>query len=329
MLRRLLLGAALVAGFAPAVRAAELDPALPSETESVIYVNVRQVLDSEIVKKYALGQIKQMMAGNDDVQKTLKELGLDPLKDIEKVTLGSWGKDKDDMQAVAVVRGKFNAQKLFAAAEKEAAANGDKIQIVKEGSVKMVKITAENQPKPFYATVADETTILAGTDKKLVAKTFAAFEKKEKAVVKKELAALLLKQDEKASMYIAAGTVSLKDLPIPAGIPGIEDPEKLGKQFEAIKTFGMTLKLTDDVMLDVVAGMKDNAAADEFGESLDGLIGTLKRVLLPIVAGQRPNLKPLTTEVSKTLKSKVAKDEVTLQLKLSADAIGKAAGQGD
>ena len=38
---------------------------LPEATESVLFVNVRQVIDSEVVKKFALGQIKQALQGND------------------------------------------------------------------------------------------------------------------------------------------------------------------------------------------------------------------------------------------------------------------------
>ena len=61
MFRRALVGAVLAAGLAAPARAAEVDPLLPAETESVMFVNVRQVLDSDLVKKYALGQIKQAL----------------------------------------------------------------------------------------------------------------------------------------------------------------------------------------------------------------------------------------------------------------------------
>src|SRR5262245_42187139 len=110
MFRRLLVGAVLAAGLAAPARAAEVDPLLPAETESVLVVNVRQVLESELIKKYALGQIKQSLEGND-AQETLKKLGLDPLKDVDRLTVGSWGKDKDDVNVVAVVRGKFDPVK--------------------------------------------------------------------------------------------------------------------------------------------------------------------------------------------------------------------------
>ncbi len=328
MFRRLLVGAVLVAGLSAPARAAEVDPLLPAETESVLFVNVRQILDSELIKKYALGQIKQALAGND-AKKMLEKLGLDPLKDVDRVTAGSWGKDKEDMNAVFIVRGKFDPEKLFKAAEAEAKNNGDKVAIVSDGKYKLVKFTTDESPKPIYAAAADEKTLIAGTDKKLVTDTLAVAEKgAAKPRLKKDLAALVLKQDEKASMY-AAGLVEGKTdgVQIPPGLPGV-DPMKLAKQLEKMHSFAMTVRLTTDVSLEAAVGMKDADAADDFGATVENLIMTVKQ-FLPLLANQQPNVKPLIDEISKTLKSKVKDKDVLVNLKLSAEAIGKAAGSGD
>ena len=332
MLRRILLGAALAAGVvpfslvSPAARAAEIDPVLPKETEQVVYVNVRQVVDSELVKKFALGQIKQTMEGNEDVQKFLKDFGIDPFKDIDRVTIGSWGGkgDDDEGQVVGVIRGRFDAEKIFAAVKKEAAANSDRISIVTEGDYKLVKVTQEKQPKPIYAAVADENTVVAGNDKKSVAAAVGAAKNKTKAIVKKDLARLLLKQDEKASMY-AVGLIDGKDLPIPPTLPIPNlDPAKLRKHADSLKNVAVTVKLTADVDLEVTAGMADADSAGDFADTVKQLVGQVK-AFLPIVAGPKPNLKSLVDDVTKTLKATAADDVVTVVLKLTADALGKAA----
>jgi hypothetical protein len=324
MFRRSLAGAVLVAGLVASTRAAEVDPLLPAQTESILFVNVRQVIESELVKKYALGQIKQALEGND-AKKMLDKLGLDPLKDVDRVTVGSWGKDKEDMNAVFVVRGKFDPEKLFKAAQEEARNNGDKVAIVEDGKYKLVKITVDDSPKPIFVAVADEKTIVAATDKALVTETLAASEKAAKPQLKKELAALLLKQDEKASLF-AVGLTDGKVGELPPGvqIPGV-DAKKLTEQLQNLKTFAMTVRLTEDVNLEVVMGMKDTDAADDFGATVDGLLGTVKQ-FLPLVAGQQPNAKPLVDEINKTLKSRVKDKDVTVSLSLSADSIGKATG---
>jgi len=331
MLRRLFLAATLTAGLtlsAPA-RAAEIDTLLPAETESVIFVNVKQILASDIVKKYALGQLKQMIESNEDAQRMLKDLGIDPMKDIDQVTAGTWGKDKDDVNVVAIVRGKFDPTKLMAAAEKEAKTNGDKVAVVNEGKFKLIKFTNEKSPKPFYASAADETTIVAGTDKKLVANalTAAAAAEKTKPAVKKELAQLLLKMDEKASMYTCGVVDGSKLGEIPPNIPGV-DAAELAKQLQKMTNLSFTVRITDEFSMDGVAGMKDGDAADDLGETLNKLIGQLKG-FLPLVSMQQPKFKTLADEVGKTLKSKVKDKEVSLSLKISADSIDKATGGND
>ena len=80
--------------------------------------------------------------------------------------------------------------------------------------------------------------------------------------------------------------------------------------------------------LEIDAGMADTDSANEFGQTLSQLVGTAKG-FLPLIAGQQPNLKPLVDEVSNTLKSSVKDKDVTLSVRLSGDAIGKAAGGGD
>lgn len=336
MIRRFLVGAALAVAIAalPApARAAEVDALLPAETEFVVFFNARQMLDSELTKKYALGQIKQVLDGAD-AKKMLEKLGVDPLKDIDRVTVGAWGKQEDG-SALFVIRGKFDPVKLFEAAESEAKANPDKMSIIKEGGRTLVKYTADNQPKPMYLSVATEGaagkekySIVGGSDKKLVLDAMTAAEKGTKAALNKDLAALVLKQDEKATMFACGVTEGkIEGLPPGVNIPGV-DSAKLGKQLEKMANVSMTLRLAADVNLEVNMGMKDEAAADDFGATLAQLIETAKN-LLPLVAGQQPQFKPLADEVAKTLVSKVKDKEVTLTVKLSGDAIGKATGAGD
>jgi len=334
MLRRFLIGAALalvVAIPAPAVRAAEVDPLLPAETEFVVFFNARQLLDSDLTKKYALGQIKQVLEGAD-AKKMLEKLGLDPLKDIDRLTVGAWGKPPEDGNALFVIRGKFDPEKMMKAAEEEAKTNGDKMSIVKEGGYTLVKFTPDNQPKPVYLSVAtegkDKYSIVGGSDKKFVIDAMTAAEKGAKSALKKDLAALVIKQDEKATMYACGITEGKIDgLPPGVNIPGV-DSAKLGKQLEKMLNVSMTLRLATDVNIEVVMGMKDEDAADDFGNTLSQLIDTAKN-LLPLVAGQQPQFKPLADEVTKTLKSKSKDKEVTLTVKLSGEAIGKATGAGD
>ena len=325
-LSRLVFGAVLTAAVAAPARAAEIDPLLPAETEGVVFVNVRQILDSELIKKYALGQIKQALEGND-AQKAIKELGLDPLKDVDRVSVGLWGK-QEDMNGVFVIRGKFEPAKLFDAAEKASKNKGDQIEIVSEGKYKLVKVTPKEggpgNQKPVYLSVADEKTVIAATDPKLAVKTVETAEKGAKPALKKDLAALVLKQDEKASVFVC-GLVDGKVSELPPGfnIPNI-DAKELQQQLATLQSVALTIRLTDDVGLEVAAGMKDAESATAFGATATKLVETAK-VFLPFAGAQQPQAKPVIDDLVNTLKSSVKESSVVISLKLSSDAIAKAA----
>jgi len=326
-LSRFLIVAVFAAGMAPAVRAAEVDALLPSETEQIVHVNVKQILESDIIKKFALGQIKQGLEGND-AQKFLKEIGLDPLKDIDSLSVGLWGKDKDNMNTLGVIRGSFDAEKVFAAAEKAAKDMADKVSIVEEGDYKLIKFINKDG-KPGFAAVADNKTVLVGSDKKLVAASLTAAIKKVKPTLSKELTALLLKQDDKASMFACGVTEGkLKDIPdINVPVPGI-DGDKIKDGLQKMNSVSVTINLGKEIALDISMGMKDADAADDFGATVAKLTDTVK-TFLPLLGMQQPNAGELIKNVSDTLKSKVKDKDITLSVKITAEAIGKASGKSD
>ncbi len=328
MIRRLLTGAALVA-LAVYGRAADVDPLLPAETENVMHVNLRQLLDSEMSKKFALGPAKQALE-KEKAAEVIKDLGLDPLKDLEKVTVATWGSGPEDMGVLIVVRGNFNPEKLFNTAVKTSQNEGDKVSIVEEGRYKLIQFTDRNQPKPFFATVADEKTIIGGNDKKLVTNALGIAEKGvQKAAVKREMAALLQRQDEKASMF-SCGLIEgkLTNVPGLANIPGA-NAERLGKGLAGAKTYGVGVKVTDAITVEATLGMKDVSTAQDFEEEVNNVFNNLRNLLLPLLAANQPRLKLLADDVGKTLTSKVRGTDVVVTVKLTATAIADATNRGD
>ncbi len=316
--RRVLGAVAVSVALAAPARAAEVDKLLPADTEFVVQVNVRQALDSELVKKYAIEQIKQAMAGND-AQKALKALGLDPLKDIDRVTIGGYGTDPKDMKALAVIRCKFDPEKLSSAAEAHAQKDPEKLMGLTEGGVTLYKMTQENQPNPSYGAIRDGSTLLFGSTKELVLDGVAG----KGGGVKRELAALVLKQDEAASVYLCGVTAGkLGNLPLPGG----NDPA-MKKNLENMANMALTLRVTTDVNLEVVLGMKDEDAADEFGKIVDQGVQQAKGII-PFLAAQNPQMKPLT-ELAQTLKNSTKNKDVVITAKLSGDSIGKMLNMGE
>src|SRR5262249_3596761 len=114
--------AALIA--AAPVWAAEPDVYMPANADLVLVVNFRQLMDSDVVKKYAMEEIKKVLAQEEKAQAVIKATGIDPLKDIDSLTIANAG-GIDKGQTLVVVRGTFNPGKIHTAlqdfAKKEAA----------------------------------------------------------------------------------------------------------------------------------------------------------------------------------------------------------------
>jgi len=314
------LGAALVAAlaFTPAARAAEPDKLLPEDAEGVISINIKQLIDSEIAKKYALEQLKQALQGND-AQKLLRDLGLDPFKDLERVIIAGSGKDQSDLKALIIIRGKFDPDKLYKTAEAQTKKDPDRFSLVRDGDDKMFKFQPDNG-KPIYGTVVNETTLVAGTEKKIVSAALAAAAASKKPTVNKDLAALIGKMDDKASVWVAAVVKDkLNNVKLPGG--GAGGGAGFQAQLPNLDTVTVVIRVNTDVALELGLGMKDEKSADEMGKALDEIIQTVKGAL-PFLAANDKKMKPLV-DAAKTLKSSVKDKTVTLSAKLTGDAIGK------
>lgn len=316
-LPRLGAAALLCAAFAAPARAAEPDKLLPPDADTVIYVNYKQFLEADVVKKYALEQLKQALAGQD-VKKLLEDMGLDPMKDIDKAWVGTSGSG-EGTKALVVVHGKFDPDKLFKAAEAATKKDGDKFSMVKDGATTMFKYQPE-QGNPAYGTVVDDTTVIAGTDKKIIATALKQAEAGKKAAVKAELADLIKGMDEKASMFaVSAVKGRFDEVKFPAQSP--IDLSGLQKALPKTDTLSLVVRVAADVNLEVTFGMKDEDAAEDMGAAAAKLIKDVGGFVPALVAFE-PKAKPLG-DILKTVTSDVKKKSVVIKGKVTGDIIGK------
>src|SRR5262249_3877569 len=86
---------------------------LAADAEMVMAINVRQMLDSPLMKKGgSLDELKKMVNANEQLKTMLKAVELDPFRDIHAVLAsGSLSMGKD-VRALVVVRGKYNLPKI-------------------------------------------------------------------------------------------------------------------------------------------------------------------------------------------------------------------------
>jgi hypothetical protein len=305
----------LMAGLPLAAQAAEPDKLLPPESEIVIQINFKQILESDLFKKYALEQTKQVMQ-NQEAKKILDELGLDPLKDIHRIIVAGEMKGRDDSRYLMIGYGSFDPEKLFATAEAYSKKNPDRFSLIREGETVMFKFQPDNGQLPVYTTVLDDKTVIAGSDKKIIldAVNVSKSGRKPKAAIKPELAALIKKMDEKASMYVCALVKGkFDDVNIPQGTP--VDLTKFQDLLPKMETVSMTLRIGKDVKMEISMGMNNEDSADDMSKAVKNLLNDVKP-LLQLATAADPRTKPLT-DVVNSIKVNTKSKEVTLTGEIS------------
>jgi len=319
-LPRLLLAAALGVVAAGGARAAEPDKLIPADADTVAVINVKQALDSDIVKKYALEQIKQALEGQD-VKQILGDLGLDPLKDIDQVVVATVDTSKSDTKFLAIVHGKFDPEKLFKAAEAQAKKDPDKFSIIKDGSTVMFKFQGTSG-QPVYGSVANDKTVVASTEKKYITGALKAADGNTPAPIKKELADLIKKADDKATVFAASILKGkLNDVMLPGGGNLPIKLDSLQKVLPALETAVVTVKVGTDVTAEVTLGMKDEDAAGDMRNALDDLLKQIAP-LAQLAGAADPRAKPLG-DILKGIKTSSKNKDVIITGKITGADIGK------
>jgi hypothetical protein len=275
---------------------------LPDAADGVVSFNVRQFLDSELIKKAGLDKL----FASDDSQNVLKSLGLDPLKDIDRIII-SHDKAADDNYFI--VQGKFDPAKLAAAAEQAAKDKKEALKIHKSPLGKVYEISKLDdlvklppqaagqvgsllKEKSVFGVIADKGNIvLVGTKESAELVLAKAAGKKTTKLTNKDLPGLIAKIDPKQTIAVA--------------LPAPED------RFKSV-TGGVTV--TQDVKVDVKLTAVDADTArqlnDMIGEQLHsaqdiaGILVLQQKELAPIVdiiSGVKHDAKDntigITTEV--------------------------------
>src|SRR5262249_49873296 len=138
----------------------EPDKWLAADAEMVMAINVRQMLDSAVMKKGSLDELKKMVNANEQLKTMLRAVELDPFRDIDAVLAsGSLGTGKD-VKALVVVRGKYNLPKIHAAAAKFAKDKPDEFKLVKEGDLQLYEVKPAGGAQSMFAAFVNASTLV-------------------------------------------------------------------------------------------------------------------------------------------------------------------------
>src|SRR5262249_45100044 len=160
---------ALVAVFSGSTaRAAEVEPYLPEDSGAVVIVNTRQLFDSALFKQFGADNLKQLIKDTPEAEGVLKDLGLEPTRDIDRVIVAVPGVKEID-RGLIVFRGTFDVRKFKARGEEAAKSNGDVLKIHKTGKGDLIyEVILPENNESLFVSVISKSVIVASPAKDYV-----------------------------------------------------------------------------------------------------------------------------------------------------------------
>jgi hypothetical protein len=298
-------------------RAADLDPFLPADTEMVVAVNVRQIVDSDLFKSNVLPDAREALKGMPEVTDVLKDLGFDPFKDLDRVIAARpGGADKD--RGLIIARGKFDPAKFKATAEDAARDHGDVVKIGKVadgagGHFVVYEVTPPSGEATWFVALAGRDALLASPGKDYVVGALKQAKAKKKPALKnKDAQALLERMDPRQSVSVAV---------VGKALAGASDdaPRFVRDLLKAVDAVGGGLTFGEDVKMEVLVAAKgDKEAKDLRDGAARGVNGAL--AALALLAGDN-KLAATALDVVKTVKVTAKGKVVTFRGRVTADVV--------
>jgi hypothetical protein len=317
MPKRLFLGllASALLSVALPVRAAEVERLLPEKTETILVINVKQLLESPLIKKHALELARGALKQNEQVSKIFEALGFDPFRDVTSVTVATTGAGPD-AKGLAIVHGQFDTAKFHAKAEEVSKEQGEHLKIHKEGGNTIYEVQSQSGQEPMFVGIVDKSTIVGSNKKDEVTTALSKAGGNTAATnINKDLQALVEKADANQSLWFAMIASALK------GQTELANEEKFKKIIEKLTSISGAINVTDGLSIHATVATKsaDDAKelADEAKQGLEQASG-----FLALLVSQNQKLAPVE-ELAKSLKVSAEKSSVEIKGGLSGDKIEK------
>lgn len=279
-LRLLLLGL-LTAATAGSVAAVEPDKLLPAETEAVVTVNVKALLNSALVKKQALPQIRKGIEQNGQVGVLLRLLNFDPLKDLQSITVAV-SKPREPVVLV-IVHGRFNRDQVQAVLDQIARNEPKKLAVAEHGTVRIYQ--GKEGELPGYAAFLDLRTLVLSSSEAVVKKAIDQNRSRQGVRLTKELRAVLAKVDANQTAWLAlAGSDGVKEW-----MRQSAEAQPIADKFDGA-VVGVSVK--EEILTEANLYTRDAETA----KSMQADLEKGKQVLLK-VADQLPDAGPILKEI--------------------------------
>ncbi|MCI0682685.1 MAG: hypothetical protein L0Y71_11320 [Gemmataceae bacterium] len=295
-----------------------VDPKLlPGDTELLLSLNVKQILDSPLAKQYKelIDQARGALEGqiqNNPAAKYLDKAGLDLFRDVHSVAAASNG-SKEQEAIFIVVDGTFNPAKIVATAQEIARDNAEVLKVTKLGNVDVFEITPPGDKRMYAALINDKTLVACATHAALKDAVNGSARK-----MKEGFKSLLKTTSAKQSFsFVATGSALAKliqDAPVP-------NAEMAVAMFQDLDGLSIAITLNKDIQFQIGMNCKDEETTKKAVAM--GNFGLLTvRTLAAQKAKEKAELQPLV-DVAKTLRITSEGNNVVLRGDISLENLEK------
>jgi hypothetical protein len=325
LLATALLAMALPASAAPAPGPTpKITPYLLDDADFVVQINVEQLLASPLYKQNYQKQVEELLK-MEAVQAVLKDTGLDPLKDLKRVTVVVGKSCHPDIEKtgmmgkpVVILEGRFDKAKLQAKAE-QLAKDGKTLKIHAVGDDKVYEaLNLPGNEKLFVAQAGEDTLVASALKEQVVTVLEKAAGKKKTQLKHKAMQQLLEKTDPKAQASVTIIGEMISGVGV-SMMGGTKTVSLRTMKEEGIEAFQGGLTVGDDLKGKVTLTTKDAATAKNMAEEMQkGVANATKEVQKK--AAQEKDLVPLV-EAMQTIKITPAGENITFEVQGSAKSL--------
>jgi hypothetical protein len=297
------LSAALLLALPPLSWAGSPDKYLPDDSEVVLTVNVRQFLETPLINR-DLDKLREALKSQEKVTSELEKVGLDPLKDIDQVTIAGVPGQGDD-HFLLVAHGRFDTTELEARAKSAVTEESDNVSEVKEEDHTFYSISQPGADRVFYVAWPESGTIVASPSKDVILHAFAVQAGKSQSSLNQDMTNLLDKVDEKSIAAIVGLGSLLKDTP----------------QAGQVQHFSGTVTIDQSMHLAAAVAIKDVETAEALTKTItDGLAQA--KTMLSMAAKDREDLGPAISLLD-AIKIRREGDTINIEGELTEELLDK------
>jgi hypothetical protein len=315
---RRVFGAIMIVALLAATNAGAADPkTLPSDTELMVTINVKQILSSPLFKanQAAVTQGKKALEdqyGDHPAMQFIKKAGFDPFKDLDSLTITTNG-GKDP--SAIIIEGKFNATKFAAAVDEMAKEYPNSLAINKQAGQVFYEITPPGE-QPLYATLINNKTLIAAADKQALTGAIARLEGTKKATFKQEFATLLSTTNAKQSLsFVATGTALAKL----SQNPNIPNGKAAGSTLSDVEGLAVAVTVNKDIDFQVGLIAKDMETARKKAKDWNSMVPIIQ-ALVDNQTQRDEKFAPFS-EIIKSIKITSQSNNVLVKGTMSVDVI--------